>query len=904
MAVTDERPDPDALLARVQAQEADARRGRLKIFFGASAGVGKTYAMLSAARALQPQGEQVLVGLVETHKRRETEALVAGLEVLPRRALPYRERTLEEFDLDAALARKPALILVDELAHSNVAGSRHPKRWQDVQELLAAGIDVWTTMNVQHLESLNDIVSGITGIRVNETVPDHVFDEADEVVVVDLPPDELLQRLKEGKVYLPQQAESAVANFFRKGNLLALRELALRRTADRVDDEMRSYRSERSVSAVWPTREALLACIGPVREQGEKIVRASARLAGQLDIEWHVVFVETPALQRLPQPRRDAILRVLRLAEELGARTATLSGADVAAPLVRYARQHNLARVVIGRSARRRWPWQPTLAERVGELAPEVDVVQVALAPGSAAADAVEAPPRGGGFQAPAIDYLKSAAICGVAALAATPLLSLFELVNLVMFFLLAVVIVALRYGRGPAVLAAFLSVAVFDFFFVPPRFSFAVSDVQYLLTFAVMLLVALVIGQTTAGLTYQARVASRREARAQALYEMSRELTAALMPEQVAAVAGRFLEAEFEAAGALLLMNEADRLDAPLRFGAGPEVALDLEIARWCLDRGEPAGPGTGTLPASAVLYLPLQAPMRVRGVLALQPRRRADRLLIPEQRQLLETCASLLAISIERLHYVEVASRTSLQMEGERLRNSLLAALSHDLRTPLTSIVGLAETLQGSSPPLAGAQREMAQGLAAGARQMHALVHNLLDMARLQGGAVRLKRAWMPIEEVIGSAIRSLAPVLDGRRVEVRLAEALPLVEIDALLIERVIANLLENAVKYTPDGSPIEIEAALEQGGARLRLDVRDHGPGLPPGKERAIFEAFTRGASEAAAPGVGLGLSIARTIVEAHDGRLEGRSCEQGGALFSLWLPLGVAPAAWPEAHSIS
>jgi two-component system sensor histidine kinase KdpD len=494
-----------------------------------------------------------------------------------------------------------------------------------------------------------------------------------------------------------------------------------------------------------------------------------------------------------------------------------------------------------------------------------------------------------------------SAANCAATALIATPLLPLLELTNLVMLFLLAVVIVALRYGRGPAVLASFLGVGLFDFFFVPPRFSFAVSDVEYLLTFAVMLVVGLVIGQTTAGLTYQARVAGRRERRAQALYEMSRDLSAALMPEQVAEVAGRFLRAEFDADGALMLRADDDRLAPPLRFG-DQGVALDLDIARWCLDRAEPAGPGTDTLPASPVLYLPLKAPMRVRGVLALQPRRRAGQLLVPEQRQLLETCASLLAIGVERLHYVQVASATTLQIESERLRNSLLAALSHDLRTPLTSIVGLAETLQASTPPLARTQLEMAQGVAAGARQMHALVHNLLDMARLQAGAVQLRRDWMPIEEVVGSAIRSLGAVLAGRRIDVRLAETLPLVEIDAALIERVIANLLENAAKYTPAGSAIEIDAEPDAQRRELRLDLRDHGPGLPAGKEQAIFEAFTRGAAETATPGVGLGLSISRTIVEAHGGRLEAGNHARGGAVFSLWLPLGDAPVALAEAQS--
>lgn len=889
--MTEARPDPDALLARVNAEAEQSRRGRLKIYFGASAGVGKTYAMLSAARAAWTQGSDLLVGLVETHGRRETAALLDGLPLLERRTLAHRGVAITEFDLDAALARRPALILVDELAHSNAPGSRHPKRWQDVDELLAAGIDVWTTVNVQHLESLNDIVSGITGTRVAETVPDHVFDDADEVVVVDLPPDELLQRLKEGKVYLAAQAERAGANFFRKGNLLALRELALRRTADRVDDEMRSYRRERSVSTVWPTREALLACVGP-GAQGEKIVRATARLAGQLGVEWHAVYVETPALQRLAQPRRDAILRVLRLAQELGASTDTPAGDEVAATLVRYARAHNLARLVVGRSARRHWPWRRPLAERLTMAAGELDVVQIALAPGGIGREPLPVAPHGVRWG----DYLKSAAICVAAALLATPLLPVFELVNLVMLFLLAVVIVAVRYGRGPAVLAAFTSVAIFDFMFVEPRFSLAVSDVQYLLTFAVMLVVALVIGQTTANLTYQARVATRREQRARALYEMSRDLSAALLPDQVAEIAGRFMDSEFDAQGALLLAGDDDRLEAPL---PAPELpaGLDADVARWCHDRGEPAGLGTDTLPASPVLYLPLKAPMRVRGVLAVQPRSGAGRLQIPEQRRLLETCASLLAISVERLHYVQVAQRSTLQIEGERLRNSLLSALSHDLRTPLTSIVGLAETLQAAGAPLAPAQREMAQGLAAAGRQMQTLVHNLLDMARLQGGAVRLRRDWVAIDEVIDSAIRSLGGTCEGRPLRLALPPELPLVDIDAVLVERVVANLLENACKYTPAGSEIEVSATVD--GDCLAVEVRDRGPGLPAGQERAIFEAFTRGAAESATPGVGLGLAIARTIVEAHGGTIDARNREGGGAAFRVRLPLGEAPERPPE-----
>lgn len=889
----DDRPDPDALLARVNEEEARARRGRLKIFFGASAGVGKTWAMLAAARAAQAQGAALVVGLVETHGRADTEAMARGLPRLPLKAVPYRERTLQEFDLDAALAwaarQADALVLLDELAHSNAPGSRHPKRWQDVEELLDAGVDVWSTMNVQHLESLNDIVSGITGIRVWETVPDRLFDEADEVVVVDLPPDELLQRLKAGKVYLPQQAERAAANFFRKGNLLALRELALRRTADRVDDEMQAYRRQSAVQSVWPNREALLAGVGP-GDHGEKVVRSCARLAAQLDVAWHAVHVETPATQRLPEARRQQALRVLKLAQELGAVTATPSAPDAAAGLVRYAREHNLSRVVVGRRERR-WPWRASLAERIAAQADDLDVLQVALpavartvlAPVAAAAE-----PAGAGW--PWHGYAAAVAACLLAALVSTPLLDVFELSNIVMLFLLAVVGVGLRYGRGPAVLAAFLGVGLFDFFFVAPRFSFAVGDVQYLVTFVVMLVVALVVGQLTAGLKVQAEAATQREHRVRSLYEMSRDLSAALLPEQVAEIGARFLAAEFGARSTLLAADEADRLQAL----PGGSAGVDLGVAQWAFDRGEPAGQGTDTLPASNCLVLPLKAPMRLRGVLAIEPADR--RVLSPEQRRLLDTCASLLAISLERIHYIEVAQKSTVQIESERLRNSLLSAISHDLRTPLAALVGLADTLAMTQPAPHAAQREIADSIRQSALRMNALVNNLLDMARLEAGAVQLHRAWQPLEEVVGSALAACAPALHGRPVAVRLADDLPLLDLDAVLVERVFVNLLENAGKYTPAGSAIEIAA--RAGSDSVTITVDDHGPGLPPGREEAIFEKFERGVKESATPGVGLGLAISRAIVQAHGGTIRAvNRLEHGrtvGARFVIELPRGEPP----------
>ena len=889
----DDRPDPDALLARVQHEEARARRGKLKIFFGASAGVGKTYAMLAAARAAQVQGATLIVGVVETHGRAETDALTRDLPRLALKAVPYRDRVLQEFDLDAALAwaapLPEPLLLLDELAHSNAPGSRHPKRWQDVEELLDAGVDVWSTMNVQHLESLNDIVSGITGIRVWETVPDRLFDEADEVVVVDLPPDELLLRLQQGKVYLPQQAERAAANFFRKGNLLALRELALRRTADRVDDEMQAYRRQTAVQSVWPNRESLLACVGP-GEHAEKVVRSCARLAAQLDVDWHAVFVETPAVQRLPEAQRQRALRVLKLAQELGATTATPAAPEPAQALVRYAREHNLVRLVVGRRERR-WPWRAPLAERIVALADDLDVLQVALP--SAGAVGVKPAPKDAAVAGPWAwqGYAAAIVACALTAALASQLHGVLELSNIVMLFLLAVVGVGLRYGRGPAVLAAFIGVALFDFFIVPPRFSFAVSDVQYLVTFAVMLLVALVIGQLTAGLKAQAEASTQREHRMRGLYEMSRDLSAALLPEQVAEIGQRFLQAEFGARATLLAADEHDRLQ-PLPGGS---ANVDDAVAQWAFDRGEAAGFGTDTLPASACLVLPLKAPMRLRGVLAVEPADR--RVLGPDHLRLLDTCASLLAISLERIHYIDVAQKSTVQIESERLRNSLLAAISHDLRTPLAALVGLADALTLTGPPLSPEQQQISTSIRGSALRMNTLVDNLLDMARLEAGAVRMNRAWQPLEEVVGSALAACAPVLAGRPLAVKLADDLPLLELDAVLFERVLVNLLENAAKYTPAGSAIEIAARVD--GDQVLLTVDDHGPGLPAGREEQLFEKFERGAKESATPGVGLGLAICRAIVQAHGGSIHGetrlRHGASDGARFSIRLPLGHPPA---------
>ncbi len=905
------RPDPDALLAQLQVQESLAGRGKLRIYFGASAGVGKTYAMLGAAHKLHSEGREVLAGVIESHGRAETAAMLNGLELLPMKQVAYRDKQLPEFDLDAALQRKPSLILVDELAHSNASGSRHPKRWQDVEELLNAGIDVFTTLNVQHLESLNDVVGGITGIRVAETLPDTVFDAADEVVLVDLPADELLNRLKLGKVYKLPQAERASRNFFRKGNLIALRELALRRTADRLQGDVQAYRIEKSIGAVWQTDAALLACVGP-SPSAEHVIRSTARLATQLNAEWHAVYVETPRLQRLPSAKRERILKTLKLAQDLGATTAVLAGNEVAAVMAGYARSHNFSKIIIGRS-QRRFPWQTSHSARIAALASDIDLIEIGVPPTSAAEKqegvAGKIPPRHTPMQS-RIEwwgYLWALAVCVLVTLLATPILPFFDLANIVMLYLLAEVLIAIRFGRGPAIFVALLSIASFDFFFVPPRFSFAVSDFQYLLTFGVMLAVGLTITHLTAGLRYQARIASDREARSRALFEFARALSGVLQTEQIFETSRLFLQRSFQAKTLLLIPDDAGRLQMPAVIPddvANVASALDMGIAQWAFDNASSAGIGTDTLPASSYLYLPLVAPMRTRGVLVILPHSRRW-ILIPEQQQQLYTFATLTAIALERVHYVEVAQDALVRMESERLRNSLLSALSHDLRTPLTALIGLSESLLLSKPPLQQHQQVLAGALHSEMLRMSALVTNLLDMARIQSGEVKLNLQWQPFEEVVGSALRASGSALLGHEVEIRVAHELPLIRFDAVLIERVLCNLLENAAKYTPAGSHIGLAAVVN--GRYLAVTVSDDGPGLPAGMEDAIFEKFTRGERESAKPGVGLGLAICRAIVEAHGGTIHARSDHGGqhGAEFIFTIPLGMPPSMPdPEEHEPS
>jgi two-component system sensor histidine kinase KdpD len=816
------------------------------------------------------------------------------LEGVPPALLTYRGVTLREFDLDAALKRRPQLLLVDELAHTNVEGCRHARRWQDVQELLDAGIDVWTTLNVQHLESLNDVVAQITGVIVRETVPDAVLDRADEIELVDVTPEELTERLRAGKVYLPPQAERALRHFFQKTNLVALRELALRQAANRLRRDVDAARSERAAAAPWATNERLLVCVGE-SPTSAKLVRSARRMAAAFGADWIAAAVAAPGVDA------RAATDHLRLAEQLGAETHTLVGEDVASTLLDYARSRNVTKIVVGKTA---VPWhrrllRRTVVDRLLEQSGDIDVYVIkgeAETPRAPAA----APPAPFAWRR----YLATAglvALCGLAGWACTAL-HLAE-ANVAMVFLVGVVFAAARLGRGPAVAAAIANVLVFDFFFVTPYFSFSVSDAQYLFTFAVMLGIGLLISALTARVREQLSASRRQEQRTAALYRLTRQLSEVAGTEFLARTAGRQL-AELFGGEAVLYLSDPK---GPAVLRAGEETAtarhpVNALVAQWVAEHGQTAGAGTDTLPNATALFVPLVGSQQTVGALGV----RSDdpgRFLDPEQRRLLETCASLVALAIERDRSVLEAHEARLRAQAEEVRSALLSSVSHDLRTPLAAIAGAASALLDASPgPDEPARGELLQSIADEARRLGRLVDNLLDMSRLDSGAVALDRQWHVLEELIGSARSRLRRVLPDHPIRIEVPADLPLLFVDGVLVEQLLVNLLENAAAYTPPGTPIEVSARVQEGRAELR--VADEGPGLPPGTEERVFDKFYRGAP---APdgrrGVGLGLAICRAIAAAHGGVIRAANRPGGGAEFIVTLPRSEAPPSVPREEPV-
>jgi two-component system sensor histidine kinase KdpD len=873
------------MLKLAQAEEVTAELGKLKIFLGYAAGVGKTYAMLEAARQRKKDGRDVVAGYVESHGRSETDALLEGLEIVPRKHVHYLGVALPEMDIDAILTRKPQIVLVDELAHSNAPGSRHEKRWQDVEEVLEAGIDVYTTVNIQHFESLNDVVTQITGIVVRETVPDRLLDLAFEIKLIDLPPEDLLQRLNEGKVYIPDQAAKAIEKFFRPGNLMALRELSLRRTAARVDDQMRAYMETQSIVGPWPTAERLLVCVSG-SPYSEKLIRATCRLAEELKGEWFTVYIETPAVSRHVRENREHIWRDLRLAESLGSQVASVTATDITDAVMEYATRHNITKIVMGKPTRRHWRkiLQTPIVDRIIQRSGAIDVVIVSFEPEKSAATATVHKHRNP-FELSG--YAASVALVSAVTVLCELLRPFLAPTNMVMFYLLAVVVAALRLSRKPAIATAFLGVLAFDFFFVPPRMTFAVADTQYLLTFLGLFVVGIVISTLVARSRERADVMRAREVQTASLYYLSRDLAASVDITAVLSAVVRNVEEALNAR-VVILLPEGERLDI---MAASEGLELDMKeqaVADWAFRNNHPAGRATDTLVSATLIYLPLQTPASVLGVMGVRLISEHD-YHSQENRRLLDAFATQAAMAMERIQFSHQAEQTQILQARENLERALLNSISHDLRSPLSTVTGVLTSLKEEGAHLGDfARRELLDTACSEAERLNRFVGNLLDMTRIEAGAVRLNLEPCDVQELVGCALAVLETRSDTRKVSFQMIPVMPLIPMDLVLMIQVLVNLLENSLKYSPPGSPIEIVASTDS--SWLLLEVADRGPGVPEQDLKRVFDKFYRIPIPEGAGGTGLGLSICKGIVEAHGGRIAAENRTGGGLSIVVRLPL--------------
>lgn len=863
-------------------REAFKKRGRLKVYLGMAAGVGKTYSMLSDARADVARGFDVVIGYLEAHGRSETEELAEGIERLPLREEDHRGIIVREFDLDAALSRRPGVLLVDELAHTNAPGGRHIKRWQDIVELLESGIDVRTTVNIQHVESLRDVVAQITTVVVQETVPDSFFDLADEIELVDLPPEELHKRLEEGKVYVPEKVEQALTGFFKKSNLLALRELALRHTAERVDEEMRQSRTLLDVREPWHAKERILVCLAPNR-MAPRVVRAAKRLATNLHSDLVAVSVESPRQSGVSERARAQLESAIALAESLGATTVSLSGEDIVAEVLRYAQAENVTTIVVGKPVRKRWREIVfgSVVDSLIRASGEIDILVITGAEEQGTDLLVRRKPEPATWTGYAVTLAVVAASTGIGFL----MVDRFDLANIVMVYLLGVAYVSVRHGRRESFVATLLSVALFDLCFVSPRGTFAVSDAQYLVTFGIMLVVALLISTLTFRLKEQSQASSKRERETAALYGLSRQLASSRKRDDMA-VSSASKAGEIAGCDAAVFVRDefgTPALLAPSRSGF--ELASnEAAVVQWVFDNVRPAGHGTDTLAGAMGMYMPLQGSTSCVGVLALGLGRSGS--LESGGRHMIEAVANQLALALDRTQHAKESHEASLRVEREKLRSSLLSSVSHDLRTPLASIEGAASGL-AQLEELSPRARELASTVVDESERMSKLVRDLLDMTRFEGGGVELNLDWQSLEELLGSALLRTDKLFE-QPVQIEIPPDLPLLKLDGVLVEQVFVNLLENAARHAGRKSQVTITAVAKSDGVEVRLC--DDGPGLPANELDILFEKFQKRSGT----GFGLGLAICRAVMVAHGGSIRAQNREEGGAEFVLRFPMGKEP----------
>jgi two-component system sensor histidine kinase KdpD len=880
MSTEPRRPNPDDLLRHIEAETAP--RGKLKIFLGYAAGVGKTCAMLEAAQHRLAEGVDVVAGYIEAHQRPETQALTYGLDILPRQKLNYKGVDLEEMDLDGLLARRPQIALVDELAHTNAPGSRHPKRYQDVEELLVAGIDVYTTLNIQHLESLNDVVAQITGVIVRETLPDQILEQADQIELIDLPPEELIKRLQEGKIYLPDRSQYAMQKFFRAGNLTALREMALRKAARRVDEQMTAYMQTRAIAGPWAAGERLLICLSP-SPLNPKLIRMGRRLAAELHGEWYAVYVETPGHVDLGPAQQAQLQKNLALARELGARVIILPGDRVAESLVNYAHRQNITKILVGKAIQARWLdlVRPSLVDEIIRQSGQLDVYVISTEEGDSEGLSFELGPR-----SPWPHYLPVLPLVAGATLINWGLYELLSPTNLLMLYLLVVVVAAVRLGRGPSIMATILGVLAFNFFFVPPRFTFEVEGAQYLLTFLVFLLVGLIIASLTARAREHTLASIKRERQTAALYAFSRDLSAATSTAAISQAIFRHLHEAFEVEGGLFLPTEG-RLTLVAASPLFPQDSQEQAVADWAFQNQQAAGQQTETLPAAKGLYLPLRTAQNTLGILGIRFGEGGG--IGVEQRPLLEAYATQAALALDSIHLAETTQETQLLQAKEKLQTALLNSISHDLRTPLVSITGALSSLRDQADLLDEEdRRELVAGAWEEANRLNHLLGNLLDMTRIESQAISLKQGPCDLQEIIGVALRQLRLDQQSRPIKIELPPDLAPLEGDFALMVQVLSNLIDNAHKYSPPQHLIEIQAQILD-NRELEVQILDRGIGIDPANLARIFDKFYR-ATTPGIGGTGLGLSICQALIELQGGRIWAENRPGGGSCFKFRMPL--------------
>jgi two-component system sensor histidine kinase KdpD len=892
----DKRPSPEALLEAVKREESHV--GKLKIFVGAAPGVGKTYEMLQSAHARRRDGYDVVVGVVETHGRKETEALLQGLEVLPRRRIEYKGRTLGEMDIDAILARRPQIVLVDELAHTNAPGSRHPKRYLDVEELLNAGINVYTTVNIQHLESLNDVIAQITRIRVRETVPDSIFDRAEAIELVDLTPDDLIQRLREGKVYVSKQAERALEHYFSPGNLTALREIALRRTAERVDKQLLTHMQEHAIQGPWPAGERVLICISE-DPRGASLVRFSKRLADRLHAPWTALYVETRRSLQLSEEQRDRIAETLRLAQSLGGEPVTFPAGDrrIAEAVIAYAQNNNATQIVIGKSTRTRW-FEILHGSVVHELVRQAGNISVHVIAG-AVTEGEAVPQKAVSTAEPQPSFDISAygiaLIAGAAALGAALLIQPWlGIENVDLVFLIAVIGVALRYGLAPSLFASVVASLSYNFFFMEPLYTFTIADPRNVGAFAFFTLMAVIASNVAARVRTQAIVATERARTTEALYAFSRKLAGVGTLDDVL-WATAYQTAMMLKVRVVLLLPENGSIT--VKAGYPPEDVLDeadLAAAKWAWESDRPAGRASDTLPGARRLFLPMRTGRGPVGVVGLDSDKPGP-LLTPDQSRLLDALIDQSALAIERVRLVEEMGRVERTAANERLRSALLTSISHDLKTPLAAILGSAGALRDLSDKLSHSEKaDLASQIIDQSERLNRFIANLLDMTKLESGAIVPNIALHDLSDLVGTALHRAAKVLARHHVDLQISPDLPMLELDGILFEQVLFNLLDNAAKYAPEGTTIRIQGWRD--GAAIYLQILDEGVGIPAQDLERIFDKFYRvNKGDKVRAGTGLGLAISRGFIEAMHGTIKaGNRTDRPGAVFTITLPVAISP----------